>query len=69
MTDLSEINWRRSSFCNSSTCVEIAFSDSHVAMRDGKHRDRHTLIFTKAEWRAFLDAARKGEFDCLPEGL
>ena len=63
MTDLSEDRWIRSSLCNSSTCVEITLSDSHVAMRDAKNRHQPAIHFSKAEWQAFLDGARNGEFD------
>jgi hypothetical protein len=44
-------------------CVEIAFlADGEVAMRNSRHPDGPALVFTKAEWAAFLGGAREGEF-------
>ena len=43
--------------------VQIAFVDDHIAMRDGRDPDGPALIFTPAEWRAFVLGARDGEFD------
>jgi hypothetical protein len=34
-------------------------------VRDSKHPDGPVLTFTAAEWAAWLDGARKGEFDHL----
>jgi hypothetical protein len=48
-------------------CVEVAFlSDGDVAMRNSRHPDGPALIFTRAEWNAFLGGARDGEFG-LPD--
>jgi Domain of unknown function (DUF397) len=44
-------------------CVEVAFlADGDVAMRNSRDPDGPALIFTKAEWDAFLGGARDGEF-------
>jgi hypothetical protein len=44
-------------------CVEIASADGKIAMRDSKNPDGPILIYTPAEFSAFLDGARNGEFD------
>jgi hypothetical protein len=45
-------------------CVEVAFlADGDVAMRNSREPDGPALIFTRAEWDAFLGGARDGEFD------
>jgi hypothetical protein len=36
-----------------------------VAVRDSKNPNGPVLNYTTAEWRAFLDGAKKGEFDDL----
>jgi hypothetical protein len=36
-----------------------------VAMRDSKDPGGPVLVYTRAEWLAFLDGAKKGEFDGL----
>jgi len=44
-------------------CVEVAFlADGAVAMRNSRHPDGPALVFTRAEWDAFLGGARDGEF-------
>jgi hypothetical protein len=43
--------------------VQIAFVDEYIAMRDGRFPDGPVLVFTQAEWDAFVLGARDGEFD------
>jgi hypothetical protein len=44
-------------------CVEVAFLDGgEIAMRNSRHPTGPALIFTRAEWDAFLGGARDGEF-------
>jgi Domain of unknown function (DUF397) len=63
MTDLSDLTWRRSSYCANSSCVEVANLGNQVAVRDSKDHEQRYLFFTTTEWNAFLDGARSGEFD------
>lgn len=44
-------------------CVEVAFLGEFVGVRDSKDPSRHVLVFTAPEWDAFLDGARRGDFD------
>jgi hypothetical protein len=47
-------------------CVELRQSHEAVELRDTKQQGKGpTLGFTKAEFAAFLDGAKKGEFDHL----
>jgi hypothetical protein len=55
--------WRTSTRCSSGTCVEVAFGQGLVAVRDSKNRRGPMLIFTSSEWEAFTDGVRSGEFD------
>jgi hypothetical protein len=56
--------WVKSSYSGpQGNCVEVAFLDGgEVAMRNSRHPDGAALVFTAAEWRAFLRGARDGEF-------
>ena len=47
------------------SCVEVReLPDGSRQVRDTKdHGQGPILTFTRAEWLAFLDGARKGEFD------
>jgi Domain of unknown function (DUF397) len=56
-------DWRRSSFTNNGTCVEIAsLPDGRVAVRDSKDADSPVLTFNAAEWSAFVRGVKAGEF-------
>ena len=63
--DLSRALWRKSSASgpNCDNCVEVAFVGDAIAVRDSKNPDGPALIFTAAEWDAFVGGAKDGEFD------
>ena len=63
--DLSRAVWRKSTASgpNCDNCVEVAFVDEAIAVRDSKSPDGPVLIFTQAEWDAFVGGAKDGEFD------
>ena len=63
--NLANAVWQKSSRSGpySDNCVEIAFVDDAIAMRDSKHPDGPVLLFTQAEWDAFVLGAKDGEFD------
>jgi hypothetical protein len=57
--------WVKSSYSGPTggNCVEVAFlADGDVAMRNSRDPDGPALIFTRAEWHAFLGGACDGEF-------
>ncbi len=55
--------WRRSTRCDSGACVEVAFENRTVAMRDSKNLDGPVLAFTEQAWATFLAGIRTGEFE------
>jgi len=58
--------WRKAlSSTGNGACVEVAPRKGMIAVRDSKNPDGPILTYTTAEWRAFLDGARNGEFDDL----
>ena len=63
--DLTRAVWRKStrSGPNCDNCVEVAFVDGAIAVRDSKDPEGPVLIFTPAEWDAFVGGAKDGEFD------
>jgi ABC-type amino acid transport substrate-binding protein len=65
--DLSRTAWRKSTFSKVNSCVEIALFDSCVAVRDSKDRSGAVLVFTAADWDAFISGLRNGEFDLPTE--
>jgi Domain of unknown function (DUF397) len=62
------LDWRKSSLSNSIGCLEFAADGDSVLIRDSKHRGGPVLSFSRLEWRQFVDAARRGEFE-LPAHL
>jgi Domain of unknown function (DUF397) len=61
-----ELAWRKAhSSVGNGACVELAPAAGMVAIRDSKDPDGPMLRYTAAEWHAFLDGAKKGEFDNL----
>jgi hypothetical protein len=63
MRDLVDATWRKSTYSAVNGCVEIAFLDGFVAVRDSKERQGQALVFTPVEWQAFIDGVRDGQFD------
>jgi hypothetical protein len=61
--DLAGAAWRKSTHSSSNgACVEIAFVDGVVALRDSKDTARPAMFFYADEWEAFLKGANDGEF-------
>jgi Domain of unknown function (DUF397) len=65
-SDVPGSAWRKAQLSvGNGACVEVAPVDGMVAIRDSKNPSGPVLTYTSAEWHAFLDGARKGEFDDL----
>ena len=64
-TELTEARWAKSrhSGPTGGNCVEVAsLADGAVAVRDSRHPAGPALVFTTAEWHAFVAGAKDGEF-------
>jgi Domain of unknown function (DUF397) len=62
VTDLTGAKWRKSSYssANGGACVDVAGNlPGVVAVRDSKDPDGPALIFSPADWSAFI-ASLKG---------
>ena len=46
-------------------CVEMRRHSGAIEVRDSKNPDGPILRYTSAEWAAWLDGAKNGEFDHL----
>jgi len=56
--------WRKATKSgNNGACVEVRDRGDRVEVRDSKNPTGPILSFTPSEWDAFLDGAKKGEFD------
>ncbi|HEY0531244.1 MAG TPA: DUF397 domain-containing protein [Actinoplanes sp.] len=59
----SDLDWRRASACGiTGGCVEIA-QRWEMVVRDSKNPEGPVLRYTQAEWAAFVDGVKNGEFD------
>lgn len=61
--------WKKGTRSNGSggnNCVEVVMEGDKVLVRDSKDKSGPVLIFTRAEWSAFIGSAKDGEFD-LPD--
>jgi hypothetical protein len=66
--DVRRASWRKSAFSQlNGNCVEIGrLLPDRVGMRDTKDNGSGpVLIFTGAEWDAFIAGAKEGQFDDL----
>jgi hypothetical protein len=63
--DLTGAAWRKSSRSGGSgQCVEVATNlEGIVAVRHSKRPDAEVIVYTAAEWQAFIGGAKDGEFD------
>jgi hypothetical protein len=63
--DLSCASWRKSSNSGMNGCVEVAFVDGNVAVRNSRDPAGVVLVFSVVEWEAFLGGVNNGEFDSI----
>ena len=63
-TQLADAVWRKSSISGyQGNCVEVAeLTTGEVAVRNSRHPEGPALIFTSAEWQAFVGGVHLGEF-------
>lgn len=58
-----DIIWHKSTASGSNgDCVEVAFVDDSVVVRNSREPLGAMLSFTRQEWAAFLEGAGNGEF-------
>lgn len=61
--NLPRAGWRKSRRSLENGCVEVAFVENRIAVRDSKNRQAPVLMFTLIEWEAFTRGIRNGGFD------
>lgn len=64
--ELTKLVWLKTQRSSANgQCVEVAAMVGKVAIRDSKDLDGPILVYTPAEFSAFLEGARNGKFDGL----
>lgn len=61
-SDFVKSSWSKN---NPKTCVEVAIKPEGVAVRDSKDPGKRPLFFNHAEWTAFINGVKGGEFDLV----
>ncbi|MFD1539006.1 DUF397 domain-containing protein [Nonomuraea guangzhouensis] len=64
--ELAGADWRKAkaSGANNGNCLEVApLSGGRVGVRDTEAPDQAPYVVRGAVWAAFIDGAKKGEFD------
>lgn len=56
--------WRRSTYCASNECVEIASLNGVIMLRNSTE-PRNVVRYTSAEWRSFTTGLKAGDFSDL----
>ncbi len=64
-TRAEQPSWRKSSFCASGECVEVARSDGSIVVRNSMEPRLREVRYTPEEWQAFVTGVKAGEFDDL----
>ncbi len=55
--------WRIAKISGDSNCVQVRSDDNMIVIGNSRFPDGPFLSYTWDEWAAFLDGAKKGEFD------
>lgn len=59
------MKWRKSSYTNDNSCVEVAEHGGAILVRNSNHPDAGTVEFTRPEFAAWVAGCKAGEFDDL----
>jgi 20S proteasome alpha/beta subunit len=57
--------WRTATMSGGGNCVQVKSKDGMVIIGNSRLSEGPFLSYTRDEWVAFLDGAKKGEFDDL----
>ncbi|MQA87624.1 MAG: DUF397 domain-containing protein [Streptosporangiales bacterium] len=62
----SSVRWRKSDRSATHNCVEVApLPRRLIGVRDSKNKTGSILVFTSAEWSAFVNDVKNGSFDVV----
>ena len=66
-TETSDAVWRKSSRCQTNSCVEVTRTDGRIWVRNSDEPTT-AVAFTPEEWVVFVGGLQDGEFDYLTSG-
>jgi hypothetical protein len=59
----TSLRWRRSTYCSSGGCVEVAKAPQTVRVRDAKDPEGPSLVVSVEAWREFVASVKRGDLD------
>jgi predicted secreted Zn-dependent protease len=62
-SDSADTPWRKATKSGAGNCIRVARRDNLIMISDSKNPAGPILSYTLSEWDAFLDGAKRGEFD------
>ena len=60
-----EFSWRIARPCNGGHCVRVAAAGDAILIADSKNPDGPALSYSRAEFQAFANGIKRGDFDDL----
>ena len=63
VSDSKKSPWRIATISQDTNCVQVRSDDELIEIGNSRFPDGPFLSYTRDEWAAFLDGAKKGEFD------
>jgi hypothetical protein len=66
LKDSTKIQWRTALSCVlNGACIQVAPAGEYILIGDSKNVSGPVVSYTRAEWNAFVDGIRLGDFDDL----
>lgn len=62
-SDSADTPWRTATKSGGGNCIKVMRRDNVIMIADSKNPAGPVLSYTLQEWDAFLDGAKRGEFD------
>jgi hypothetical protein len=59
-----QLSWRVARQCNGGACIRVAADDDGVIIGNSQP-DGPVILYSRAEWTAFVEGIRQGDFDDL----
>jgi hypothetical protein len=57
------LRWRRSTYCSSGGCIEVACEPCEVHVRDTTDPEGPSLVVSIEAWRGFIESVKRGDLD------
>jgi Domain of unknown function (DUF397) len=63
--DHKSLTWRTALNCDGGACVQVAADQHSILIGSTRQPDGPVLVYSPDEWREFVAAIKKGDFDDL----